>query len=139
MVDKPKYPLTSEVSLVFGLAAVGSLLFPSEAVTMTVVPAVTLASPFLSIAVAAQSGLNLVKKGRSALSKVFSAAACATAAGGVWLGSQYLGSSGLDVLLAPLSSVAGMTLGGAFGLVAYKTSLSDKKPSPPQSLASFKL
>lgn len=133
MVDKPKYPLMSEVSLVFGLAAIGSLVFPHEAVTMGVVPAVTLASPFLAGAVAVQSGLDLVKKGRSALSKVFSAAALATTAGGLWLGSQYLGSSGLDVLIAPLASVAGMTLGGAFGLAAYKTSGHKRTPTQVQS------
>lgn len=115
-----KLPVLSSLSAAFGVAAGVSMATGSEAVLGALFVG-AMVSPFVSGGLMIGSALDFFDKKRSKLSKIFSAAAFASAGAGLAGLAIYSGAPGWEALTGIISTSVGMTAAGVFNLASHFT------------------
>lgn len=114
-----KIPPVSSLSAVFGAATLAGFFTETIPSFFAYPMFLTMAaSPLVSPALAVPASINLFKKERSALSKVFSAAAAVAGIGGL---ASMAAVQGPDALAAPIYSTFGMILAGTLNIISNLT------------------
>jgi hypothetical protein len=114
-----KVPPVSSLSAVFGMATLAGFFTDTIPDFLAYPMFLTLAaSPLISPALAVPATINLFKKERSGLSKVFSAAAAVAGVGGLL---SMASVQGPDALAAPIYSTLGMIVAGTLNVISNLT------------------